>query len=52
MKHKLTKKQIEEIMDFCYKNNTIKFRNSNIRLAILDGGYVNCIELRKFLEVA
>jgi len=50
MKNKLTKEQIEEIMGWCYKNNTIEFKDSKLRLAILDGGWVNCIKLRDFLE--
>ena len=50
MENKLTKEQIEEIMDFCYKNNTFEFKNSKMRLAVLDGGWVNCIKLRDFLE--
>ena len=50
MENKLTKEQIEEIMEFCYKNNTFEFKNSKMRLAVLDGGWVNCIKLRSFLE--
>jgi hypothetical protein len=46
----LTKKQIEKIINWCRKNNTIRFTNSNLRLNILDGGWVNVIELEKFLK--
>ena len=44
------KKIIGSIMEYCWKNNTIKFKNSPIKLAILDGGWVNVIKLREFLE--
>ncbi len=46
----ITKNDIIKIMDWCYKNNTIKFKNTNMRLAVLDGGWVNCIELKSFLD--
>jgi hypothetical protein len=46
----ITKKDFDKIMEFCYKNNTIEFKNIDMRLAILDGGWVNVIKLRKFLE--
>jgi hypothetical protein len=51
MKNKLTKEQIEEIMDFCDKNNMIEFKNSKLKLGITDGGYVNLIKLKDFLEL-
>ena len=47
---KMNKKDIDKIMEWCYKNNTIKFKNSNLRLAVLDGGWVNVIELKEFLD--
>jgi len=50
MKNKLTKEQIKEIMDFCSKNNTFEFTNSKMKLAVLDGGWVNCIKLKRFLD--
>ena len=50
MKNKLTNEQIEKIMNWCYKNNTIEFKNTTMRLAILDGGWVNVIKLGKFLK--
>ena len=50
MKNKLTNGQIEEIMDWCRKNNTIEFKNTTMRLAILDGGWVNVPKLEKFLK--
>lgn len=50
MKNKLTKEQIEEIMKWCYKNNTLEFKDSKLKLAVLDGGWVNVIKLKEFLE--
>ena len=50
MKNKLTNEQIEEIMKWCFKNNAIEFKNTTMRLAILDGGWVNVIKLEKFLK--
>jgi len=47
---KLTKEQIDEIMEFCYQNNTITTKYPDLRLMTLDGGWVNVLELRKFLE--
>ena len=46
----ITKKDINKIMEWCYKNNTIEFPNSGMRLAILDGGWVNVIKLNEFLK--
>ena len=46
----ITQKDIDKIMEFCYKNNTIKFQNSPLRLALLDGGWTNVLELKEFLE--
>ncbi len=43
-------KDIEIIMNWCYKNNTFEFKNSGMKLAVLDGGWVNCIKLKEFLE--
>lgn len=42
------KKLIATIMDWCYKNNTIKI--GNMALASLDGGHVNVLKLKAFLE--
>ena len=50
IENKLSKEQIDEIMNWCYKNNTIEFYGSKLRLAVLDGGWVNVIKLKKFLE--
>ena len=38
---------INEIERWCYKNNTIPIKNSRLKLAITDGGYVNVIKLLK-----
>ncbi|MCK9429482.1 MAG: hypothetical protein M0R17_05720 [Candidatus Omnitrophica bacterium] len=46
----MNKKEFDKIMKFCYKNNTIEFKNSPMRLAIMDGGWVNVIKLQRFLE--
>lgn len=46
----MNKKDIDKIMEWCYQNNTIKFKELNLKLAVLDGGYVNVIELREFLK--
>jgi len=50
MKNKLTKKQIEEIMDYCYKNNTIETKYPHLKIAITDGGWVNVMKFQRFLE--
>jgi len=44
------KELVEDILDWCYKNNMIKFKNMAYRLAVTDGGWVNVIELKKFME--
>lgn len=46
----ITQEDIDIILNWCYKNNMIEFQNSNLRLAILDGGWVNVIKLKNFLE--
>jgi hypothetical protein len=46
----ITQKDIDKIMQWCFQNNTIKFKNTNLELAILDGGWVNVIQLKTFLE--
>ena len=46
----ITKQDIDKIMQWCFKNNTINFKNYGIELAILDGGWVNVIQLKEFLE--
>jgi len=43
------KKIVSQIMKWCYKNNTIKFKDSKIQLAVTDGGWVNVLELQEFL---
>ena len=50
MKNNLTQKQIDEILEYCYKNNNFEFLDSKLRLAVLDGGWVNVIKLKSFLE--
>ena len=43
--------QVKEIIDWCYKNNTIPLKNNpNIHLAITDGGWINVLELQKYLK--
>ena len=42
--------EIDKIMEYCYSNNTIKFKNSNLELAVLDGGWVNVLQLKEFLN--
>ena len=44
------KEFIKIIEDWCYKNNTIKIPNTNLKLAITDGGWVNVIELINFIK--
>jgi hypothetical protein len=53
----ITKKDIDKIMEFCYENNTIPMKdlfkdmpNSKLSLAVTDGGWVNVINLKNFLE--
>ncbi len=46
----MNKKEIEKIMEWCYENNTIQFKRSKLKLAMLDGGWVNVLQLREFLE--
>jgi len=46
----MNKEDVETIMDYCHSNNTIKFKNTSLRLCITDGGWVNCLELRTFLD--
>jgi hypothetical protein len=48
---------IQEIMDWCYKNNTVplksmhpELKNSKLSLATLDGGWINVLRLKKFLD--
>ena len=43
-------KVISQIMEWCYKNNTIKFKESKLRLATTDGGWIYVLELQKFLK--
>ena len=44
------KEFIKIIEDWCYKNNTIKIPNTNLKLATTDGGWVNVIELINFIK--
>ena len=53
----ITEKDIDNIMEFCYKNNTIPMKdlfknlpNSKFNLCVTDGGWCNCIKLKNFLE--
>ena len=50
IKEQTRKELIEDIMDWCYKNNTIKTKYPNLNLLTTDGGWVNVLELKKFLE--
>ncbi len=43
-------KIIASIMDYCYKNNTIKFKNCNLKLAVTNGGWINVSDLHNFLK--
>ena len=50
-------KFIESIKNWCYKNNTISMKDmypelkeSNLHLAITDGGWVNVLKLVEFME--
>ncbi len=42
------KKLIGTILDWCYKNNTIKV--GHYKLATTDGGHINLLKLQSFLE--
>ncbi len=45
----LAKKEIiKDILDWCYKNNTVSVGKYNI--ATTDGGHVNVLKLQEFLE--
>lgn len=44
------RKIIAKIMEYCYKNNTLKFKDSKLKLALTDGGWINVLELKEFLE--
>ncbi len=55
------RKQLEEykrkILDWCYKNNTIPvkdfysyLRDSKLRLCTTDGGWINLLNLQRFLD--
>lgn len=46
----ITDREIDKIMNWCYKNNIIELKNSKLRLALADGGWVNVIKLKEFLE--
>ena len=42
------KKLIETIRDWCYKNNT--FQVGHLKLGTTDGGWVNVLKLKAFLD--
>ena len=44
------KEFIEEVETYCYKNNTIPMKDTNLKLAILDGGWVNVMNLMNFIK--
>jgi len=53
----ITEKDINIILEWCYKNNTLPMKdlfkdlpNSKLHLATTDGGWVNVIKLKQFLE--
>lgn len=46
----MNQKDIDKIMNWCYKNNTLKFKNSKLELMTTDGGWINVLELNKFLK--
>lgn len=53
----ITEKDIHVILNWCYKNNTIPMKelfkdmpNSKLNLCVMDGGWVNVIKLKNFLE--
>lgn len=46
----MRKEDIDIIMNWCYKNNVIEFKNASIGLCITDGGWVNVIKLKQFLD--
>jgi hypothetical protein len=46
----IIQKDINKILEWCYKNNMIELKNSNLKLALTDGGWVNVIKLKIFLE--
>ena len=50
IKVRFVKKFINEIENWCYKNNTIPIKNSRLKLAITDGGWVNVIQLMNFIK--
>jgi|LGVF01.2.fsa_nt_gb hypothetical protein len=41
---------INELREWTYKNNTIEFKDSKMKLAILDGGWVNVIKLHNKID--
>jgi len=46
----ITDKDIDVILNWCYENNIIELKNSKLKIAITDGGWVNCIKLKSFLN--
>ena len=52
------KQLLQEIDEYCRKNNTIPMKDlfqdlkkSNLKLAITDGGWVNCMSLMNFIKL-
>lgn len=41
------KKFIDQIKEWTWKNNTIKFKDTKLCLAVTDGGWCNVMELHK-----
>jgi hypothetical protein len=40
----------DDILEWCYKNNSIKIKYSKLALLTTDGGWVNVLELKDFME--
>ena len=40
----------DEILKWCYKNNSIPLKDSKLKLVLTDGGWVNVLELQKFMD--
>lgn len=38
------------ILDWCYKNNMIPMKDVNLRLGVTDGGWINVLKLKFFLD--
>jgi len=44
------KQFIKDVEDWCSKNNTIPLKDSKLRLAITDGGWINAMKLMDFIK--